>query len=81
MIDTGASGTVIQAGVAARQRVPELTQVGRSEIAVVQLQGNAHAEITGATGSFTVERLFNLATLTTTGSFEGTISSPGAVEP
>ncbi len=34
-----------------------------------------------ATGSFTVERLFNLDTFTTTGSFEGTISSPGAVKP
>ncbi len=31
----------------------------------------------GATGSFTVERLFDPVGLTTTGSFEGTISSPG----
>jgi hypothetical protein len=31
-----------------------------------------------ATGSFTVERLIILATSTTTGSFDGTISSPGA---
>jgi hypothetical protein len=43
-----------------------------------------HAVITGgtgrfagATGSFTVERLFNLVTLETIGSFEGTISRPG----
>ena len=36
---------------------------------------------TDAIGSFTVERLFNLDTLTTSGSFEGTISSPGAVKP
>ena len=35
----------------------------------------------GATGSFTVERLLNLDTFLTTVSFEGTISSPGAVEP
>ena len=35
----------------------------------------------GATGSFTVERLLNLDTLLTTVSFEGTISSPGAVKP
>lgn len=34
----------------------------------------------GATGSFTAERVFNVATLTTTGSFEGTISSPGATK-
>ena len=34
----------------------------------------------GATGSFTAERVFNMATLTTTGSFEGTISSPGAAK-
>lgn len=32
----------------------------------------------GATGSFTGKRLFNTATLMTTGSFEGTLSSPGA---
>ncbi len=32
----------------------------------------------GATGSFTGERLFDTATLMTTGSFEGTLSSPGA---
>ena len=31
----------------------------------------------GATGSFTVERLFDRATGLTTGSFKGTISSPG----
>jgi hypothetical protein len=31
----------------------------------------------GATGSFTATRVFNLATSVTTGSFEGTISSPG----
>ena len=34
----------------------------------------------GATGSFTAERVFNMATSTTTGSFEGTISSPGATK-
>ena len=32
----------------------------------------------GATGSFTVERVFVMATSEITGSFEGTISSPGA---
>jgi hypothetical protein len=32
----------------------------------------------GATGSFTGRRVFNIATATTTGSFEGTVSSPGA---
>ena len=31
----------------------------------------------GATGSFTVERLFDVVNGTTIGSFEGTISSPG----
>lgn len=34
----------------------------------------------GATGSFIVERLVDLGTLLTTGSFAGTISSPGAAE-
>jgi hypothetical protein len=32
----------------------------------------------GATGSFTAERMVNLATLVTTGSFEGTIALPGS---
>ena len=31
----------------------------------------------GASGSFTIERSLNLVTLTTSGSFNGTISSPG----
>jgi hypothetical protein len=30
-----------------------------------------------ATGDFTVDRLINLVTLTTSGSFDGTIASPG----
>jgi hypothetical protein len=34
-----------------------------------------------ATGNFTVERSFNQVTGLTTGSFEGTISSPGAGKP
>ena len=34
-----------------------------------------------ATGSFTVERVFNQVTGLTTGSFEGTIPAPGAVTP
>lgn len=34
-----------------------------------------------ASGSFTAERVVDLATFLTTGSFNGTISSPGAVEP
>jgi hypothetical protein len=33
---------------------------------------------TGAAGSFTVERSLDQTTGVTTGSFEGTISSPGA---
>lgn len=35
----------------------------------------------GATGSFTTERLFNTLAGTTTGSFNGTISSPGTGNP
>src|SRR5262249_36631642 len=34
--------------------------------------------LAGATGSFTVERLIDLVTHETVGSFEGTISSPGS---
>jgi len=35
----------------------------------------------GATGSFTIERLYNPASGLTVGSFEGTISTPGASNP
>jgi hypothetical protein len=49
------------------------------------LHGVEHATITGGTGrfanasgSFTIDRVINQITLTTVGSFEGTISSPGA---
>jgi hypothetical protein len=35
----------------------------------------------GATGSFTSERLFDTVALTTTGSFDGTITPPGASKP
>ena len=35
----------------------------------------------GATGGFTCQRLFDMVAGTTTGSFEGTISSPGAGKP
>lgn len=35
----------------------------------------------GASGSFTARRLFDPATGTTTGSFDGTISAPGASNP
>ena len=35
----------------------------------------------GATGRFTAERSVNLTTLVTSGSFEGTISSPGSANP
>jgi hypothetical protein len=34
-----------------------------------------------ASGNFTAERVVDLATGLTTGFFEGTISSPGAVKP
>jgi hypothetical protein len=36
-----------------------------------------HRAVAGATGSFVAERTFFVATGITTGSFEGTISSPG----
>jgi hypothetical protein len=34
-----------------------------------------------ASGTFTAERVVDLATTLTTGSFEGSISSPGGVKP
>ena len=35
----------------------------------------------GATGSFIAERVLSIADSSTTGSFQGTISSPGASKP
>jgi hypothetical protein len=47
-----------------------------TEDAVIDPDGST-GRFAGATGSFTIERLFNLTTFETVGSFDGTISPPG----
>ncbi len=73
---TAANGDTLTADVKGRA-VP----VGTTGV----LHITEHATITGgtgrfarATGSFVIERLFDTVALTTSGSFEGTISRPGA---
>jgi hypothetical protein len=66
-----------------------VTAVGSGQADVPPIGGVLHIEehgtitggtgrFAGATGSFTVDRVATSATGVTTGSFEGTISSPGA---
>ena len=66
-----------------------VTAVGSGQADIPPINGVLHIEehgtitggtgrFAGATGSFTVDRLATSATGLTTGSFEGTISSPGA---
>ena len=54
-----------------------LTSPGVLSIAETATITGGTGRFAGATGSFSSQRLFHTATLTTTGSFEGTISSPG----
>ena len=54
-----------------------LTPTGAAVVDTATIIGGT-GRFAGATGSFTVERLFDTVAGTTIGSFEGTISSPGA---
>lgn len=47
-----------------------------TEDAIIDPDGST-GRFAGATGSFTIERLFDLTTFETVGSFDGAISSPG----
>jgi len=76
---TAANGDTLTAGFTGQFSLTETPGV-LSIVETATITGGT-GRFTGATGSFTVERLFNIATLTTTGSFEGTISSPGAGKP
>ena len=51
---------------------------GVNRIAEINTITGGTGRFAGAVGSFTVERLVNLSTGFTSGSFHGTITSPGA---
>ena len=59
---------------------PTVTPTVLSIVEIAAITGGT-GRFAGATGSFIVTRSFDFATGLTTGSFQGTISSPGAGEP
>ena len=75
---TAANGDTLTAGFTGQAT---LTAPGLlSVIETASITGGT-GRFADATGSFTVKRLFNQVTGVTTGSFEGTISSPGGGRP
>jgi hypothetical protein len=75
---TAANGDTLTAdfvGVSAPTDVPGVLYI--EETATIT---GGTGRFAGATGSFTVERLYDTIAGTTTGSIEGTISSPGAAK-
>ena len=75
---TAANGDTLTAGFTGQAT---LTAPGVLSIVETATITGGTGRFADATGSFTVERLFNQVTGLTTGSFEGTISSPGAGTP
>jgi hypothetical protein len=76
---TAANGDTLTAdftGTATPTLIPGVLYI--VEMAIIK---GGTGRFAGATGSFTCERLFDTVALTTVGSFEGTISSPGADNP
>ena len=76
---TAANGDTLAAGFTG-QGSPTATLGVLSVVETSTITGGT-GRFAGATGSFTVERLVNQVTGLTTGSFEGTISLPGAGKP
>ena len=76
---TAANGDTLAAGFTG-QGSPAPTPGVLSVVEISTITGGT-GRFAGATGSFTVERLVYQATGLTTGSVEGTISSPGAGKP
>lgn len=70
---TAANGDVLTATFTGQAQVGPVTSI----VEQATITGGT-GRFAGATGSFTSRRLFHLATGTTTGSFEGTISAAGA---
>ena len=75
---TAANGDTLTAGFTGQAT---LTAPGVLSVVETATITAGTGRFAGATGSFTVERLFNQVTGLTTGSFEGTIPSPGAGTP
>ena len=75
---TAANGDALTAGF-----IGQATPTAPGVLSVVETAtiAGGTGRFADATGSFTVERLFNQVTGLTTGSFEGTISSPGTGTP
>ncbi len=73
---TAANGDTLTADVTGRA-VPSETPNVLSIVATATITGGT-GRFARATGSFVIERLFDTVALTTSGSFEGTISRPGA---
>jgi hypothetical protein len=72
---TAANGDTVSASFTG-QATPTATPGVLAIVETATITGGT-GRFAGATGSFTVERLFNTITGTTTGSFDGTISSHG----
>jgi hypothetical protein len=75
---TAANGDTLTAGFTGQAT---LTSPGVLSIVETATITGGTGRFADATGSFTVERSFNQVTGLTTGSFEGTVSSPGAGTP
>jgi hypothetical protein len=76
---TAANGDTLTAGFTGQS---PLTAPGvpQTSVETATITGGT-GRFVSASGNFTAERVVDLATGLTTGSFEGTISSPGAVKP
>jgi hypothetical protein len=75
---TAANGDTLTAGFTGQAT---LTSPGVLSVVETATITGGTGRFADATGSFIVERVFNQVTSLTTGSFEGTISSPGAATP
>ena len=76
---TAANGDTLSADFTG-QSMPTATLGVISIVETATITGGT-GRFAGATGSFTSERLYDTFIGTTTGSFKGTISSPGASNP
>jgi hypothetical protein len=76
---TAANGDTVTAAVTGQSPLMP-PGVPQTSVETATITGGT-GRFASASGSFTAERVVDLATFLTTGSFNGTISSPGAVKP
>ena len=74
---TAANGDMLTAEFSGVATIVSPGIIATTETAIIT---GGTGRLAGATGSFTGERVFNMMTGTTAGSFEGSISSPGAAK-